>query len=117
LKEDKSIPGRRNFSTSTRKPNANLESTPGNSDALPPSVLGDKAFFQQAAEDAATPPVPQPTGLKFQPPATPLPRHMNHTNRYDPVVSQVTKLMMQDGKLARAQDVSDCSLAMNRQMS
>lgn len=45
-------------------------------------------------------------GLKFGMPA-PLPKTENFKNRYDPVVDQFTKLLMQDGKLSRAQKVSN----------
>ena len=44
-------------------------------------------------------------GLKFGLPAYPLARTDQMRHRYDPVVEQVTKLIMEDGKLAAAQRV------------
>lgn len=43
-------------------------------------------------------------GLKFGLPAQ-LPKTENVRSRYDPVVEQFTKLLMEDGKLSRAQKV------------
>jgi small subunit ribosomal protein S7 len=43
-------------------------------------------------------------GLKFGMPAS-LPKTENYKSRYDPVVEQFTKLLMEDGKLSRAQKV------------
>ena len=45
-----------------------------------------------------------PPGLKFHMPA-PLPKTENVKMRYDPMVDQFTKLLMQDGKLSMAQKV------------
>ncbi|KAK3349927.1 ribosomal protein S7 domain-containing protein [Lasiosphaeria hispida] len=42
-------------------------------------------------------------GHKFGMPDLPLPRDLNHKHRYDPVVVQITKLLMRDGKLSKAQ--------------
>ncbi|KAF2137646.1 uncharacterized protein K452DRAFT_235589 [Aplosporella prunicola CBS 121167] len=42
-------------------------------------------------------------GLKFGPVAFPMPAENRLKSRYDPVVDQVTKLLMQDGKLSVAQ--------------
>lgn len=43
-------------------------------------------------------------GLKFDMPDR-LPKTEHFKNRYDPVVEQFTKLMMEDGKLSKAQKV------------
>lgn len=43
-------------------------------------------------------------GLKFDMPER-LAKTEHFKNRYDPVVEQFTKLMMEDGKLSRAQKV------------
>lgn len=48
---------------------------------------------------------PVDLGHKFGMPALPLPSEGNLKHRYDPVVSQVTKLLMRDGKLSVAQRV------------
>lgn len=45
-------------------------------------------------------------GLKFQAPG-PLPKTENYRTRYDTVVDQFTKLIMQDGKLGTAQRVGE----------
>ena len=45
-------------------------------------------------------------GHKFGLPNIPIPRDMNMKRRYEPVLDQVTKLLMRDGKLAKAQRVS-----------
>lgn len=47
-------------------------------------------------------------GLKFDPPAMPLPRTEHLRHRYDPVVDHFTKLIMWSGKLAQAQRVRQC---------
>lgn len=47
------------------------------------------------------------TGLKFPAPE-PLPKSENFRTRYEPLLEQFTKLLMQDGKLTAAQKV--CSL-------
>ncbi|KAK0640883.1 ribosomal protein S7 domain-containing protein [Cercophora newfieldiana] len=46
---------------------------------------------------------PEVHGHKFGVPALPIAPDMNHKRRYDTVVEQVTKLLMRDGKLAKAQ--------------
>jgi small subunit ribosomal protein S7 len=54
---------------------------------------------------AATP------GLKFEMPTLPLPKDGHVKRRYDPVVEQVTNLLMQHGKKSAAQTVSFTSQA------
>jgi hypothetical protein len=44
-------------------------------------------------------------GVKFDLPMLPIGKHENMKYRYDPVVKQVTMLLVKDGKLARAQSV------------
>jgi small subunit ribosomal protein S7 len=51
---------------------------------------------------------PEVHGHKFGVPALPIAPDMNHKRRYDTVVEQITKLLMKDGKLAKAQRVSSC---------
>lgn len=45
------------------------------------------------------------SGHKFGVPILPLPNGSHMKHRYDPVVTQITKLMMKDGKLSVAQRV------------
>lgn len=44
-------------------------------------------------------------GHNFELPALPLPSRMHMKHRYDPIVKQVTNLLMRDGKLSVAQRV------------
>lgn len=44
-------------------------------------------------------------GFKFPLPTKPYPSDINHKNRYHPVLEQLTRLMMRDGKLSVAQRV------------
>lgn len=53
----------------------------------------------------ATGAVTQKLGHKFPLPTIPLPPQSHLKRRYDPVVEQITKLMMVDGKLSVAQRV------------
>lgn len=50
--------------------------------------------------------LPQTPGLKFEMPSLPLPKDGHVKHRYDPVVEQVTNLLMQHGKKSVAQSVS-----------
>jgi small subunit ribosomal protein S7 len=45
-------------------------------------------------------------GHKFPLPALPLPSKMHVKHRYDPILVQLTRLLMKDGKLSKAQRVS-----------
>jgi small subunit ribosomal protein S7 len=45
-------------------------------------------------------------GNKFGIPQLPLPSKMHMKHRYDPVIAQITRLLMRDGKLGKAQRVS-----------
>lgn len=49
--------------------------------------------------------VPETPGLKFPMPSLPLPQGSHVKHRYDPVVEQVTNLLMRDGKKSVAQRV------------
>jgi small subunit ribosomal protein S7 len=49
---------------------------------------------------------PDVLGHKFGVPELPIARDMNHKTRYDPLITQCTKLLMRNGKLAKAQRVS-----------
>lgn len=56
----------------------------------------------QTKPGAAT---PATTGLKFEMPTLPLPKDGHVKHRYDPVVDQVTNLLMRHGKKSAAQRV------------
>lgn len=58
-------------------------------------------MIAQATQEA----VERQPGLKFDMPELPLPRTENFRHRYDPLVEQFTKLLMEDGKLSLAQKV------------
>lgn len=49
--------------------------------------------------------LPVTPGLKFEAPILPLPKNSHVKHRYDPVVDQVTNLLMQHGKKSVAQRV------------
>lgn len=49
--------------------------------------------------------VPETPGLKFEMPTLPLPKDGHVKHRYDPIVEQVTNLLMRHGKKSRAQRV------------
>ncbi|EXJ63892.1 hypothetical protein A1O7_00227 [Cladophialophora yegresii CBS 114405] len=91
--------GSRSFSTSARRNSLELQPRSG-SDGPPPS---DTAQFQGTRivgleyPDAGL-------GHKFPiPDLKPLGKGVNFKKRYDPVVEQVTRSLMKDGKLSRAQ--------------
>lgn len=48
-------------------------------------------------------------GHKYGLPELPIPSNMRAKHRYDPVVEQMTRLIMRDGKLSKAQRVSIAS--------
>jgi small subunit ribosomal protein S7 len=82
--------GSRSYSTST---------TPiGGSGILDTALLG----FNPAT---TTPQIP---GLKFELPVLPIPKDAHVKHRYDPVVEQVTNLLMRHGKKSVAQRVCSC---------
>lgn len=101
-------PSTRAFSTLARR---RAEVTPASSSAeasLDSSML--PTAEQQARYDAALDasshlqPVPEESkGHKFPLPTMPLPQNLRKDHRYDPVVTQVTNLLMQDGKKSVAQ--------------
>ncbi|KAK4502101.1 hypothetical protein PRZ48_005524 [Zasmidium cellare] len=102
-------PGTRPFSTLARR---RAEVTPTTSSpgdaALDSSML--PTAEQQARHDAAVDassnlqPAPEESkGHKFPLPTMPLPSNLRKDYRYDPVVNQVTNLLMQDGKKSVAQ--------------
>lgn len=67
------------------------------------SLLDETEVFSEAfSNDLA---VPQVEGIKFGVPETPLPGNAHLKRRYDPVVEQITNLMMRHGKKGVAQRV------------
>jgi small subunit ribosomal protein S7 len=95
---------------------------PSNDGALPPSMLPES---QSASEPAASsneneaalnqlrmieygiaPRDPAVEGHKYGLPELPIPSEKHRNHRYSEVIEQVTRLLMRDGKLAKAQRVS-----------
>jgi hypothetical protein len=99
----KSPSNSRSFSTSTRRNSLELRSTP--SSEIPPPSSAEMVQFQESRiigleyPDAGF-------GHKFPiPDLKSLGKAVNFKKRYDPVVEQVTRSLMKDGKLSRAQKV------------
>lgn len=106
LKQEMNTGQKRSYSTSARRLSEGaLESSSGGSDVMPPSMLQSVQFDGTRANGLQYPDAG--LGHKF-----PLPDMDNWKNtdhlrrRYDPVVDQVTKAIMRDGKLSVAQKVS-----------
>ncbi|KAK0261209.1 hypothetical protein LTR91_003730 [Friedmanniomyces endolithicus] len=96
----------RSFSTMARR-RADMTPTMDDSAALPPSMFPtaeQRALYAQEQQPRAPQPVQEEKkGHKFPLPALPLPSNGNKDHRYDPVVEQVTNLMMLHGKKSVAQ--------------
>lgn len=94
--------GSRSFSTSARSYQSgvqNLGDVEAN-DKMSAAILADMiGQLNEKATEAI------PEGHKFEPPVQPVTRAMNFRKRYDTMQDQFTKMLMQDGKLARAQKV------------
>ena len=97
---NKTPSGSRSFSSSARRNSLELRSAPS-SDLPPPDVAQFRGTKGVGLED------PDPgLGHKFPiPDLKPLGQAVNFKKRYDPVVEQVTRSLMKDGKLSRAQKV------------
>ncbi|KAI5362530.1 putative ribosomal protein S5/S7 [Septoria linicola] len=93
-------PQTRSFSTYARR-RAEVESSSSSAAEI------EQAFDANAAAEytatATTPSSAEPKGHKFALPPIPLPRELVKDHRYDPVVTQVTNLLMKDGKKSVAQ--------------
>lgn len=90
--------GTRSFSTIARRQQDELQSqAPDAHDPTAAVVANMISKVNAHAEELHA-------GLKFQAPG-PLPKTENFRKRYDSVIDQFTKLIMQGGKLARAQKV------------
>ncbi len=94
--------GSRSFSTSTRR--LQIEKQTGAGSEGPISDAEQAALLQSMISEATQEPEELAPGLKYKAPKS-LPRSENFRYRYEPVVEQFTKNLMQDGKLAAAQKV------------
>ena len=56
-------------------------------------------------------------GVKFGLPGVPLPANAHIQHRYDPIVQQITTLMMRDGKIGAARTVCPVVFPMSRLLS
>jgi hypothetical protein len=91
--------GSRSYSTSAiLRQREQADATSSQSD---PSVSVLANMIVEATQVA----VESHSGLKFEMPVTPLPKTEHVKRRYDPLVEQFTKLLLQDGKLSAAQKV------------
>lgn len=89
--------GSRSFSTSTRSYIPDVQDVNLNDDG---SAAMLAAMIDQVNEDA----VERNPGLKYDEPGLPS-KTLNFRKRYDTLQEQFTKMLMRDGKLARAQKV------------
>lgn len=94
----------RSFSTWARR-QQDLSLTPEQTGSIDPAMMPTaEQQSQYAAELDASSNVPvENPGHKYPLPELPLPSNLRKEHRYDPVVQQVTNLMMVDGKKAQAQ--------------
>lgn len=72
---------------------------------IPPPSSGNAAVDDLAAIAAGLKVVGQGEGHKFPLPELPIPWYMQMKERYHPVLAQVSRLLMRDGKLSKAQSV------------
>lgn len=78
--------------------------------AIPPVDEAEAQLVAADGKQAATPPAVRPTqistaGHKFPLPEKPYPADFHQKRRYHPVLEQITRLLMYDGKLSVAQRV------------
>lgn len=84
--------------------------TPGQEEALyqggviPPASTGSEAV-DKLAEVASGLEIVGGEGHTFPLPDLPLPWYMQMKNRYHPVLAQISRLLMRDGKLSKSQSV------------
>lgn len=106
--------GSRSFSTSTRSLMTDVQGEPKNeANPIPPNVPGLEGASDEAAaalasmiEQVQGQALEENPGLKFDPPAVPEDlRTLNFRKRYDTLQDQFTKMMMESGKLTKAQKV------------
>ena len=97
--------GTRTFSTMARR---RLEVQPHDNTPYDPTAVTDSdQRSRYAAAAAAAMPTPDDSadrpGHKFPLPSRPMPHNANRSRRYEPIVEQLTGLLIIDGKKARAQ--------------
>lgn len=106
--------GSRSFSTSARSLMNDLQGVEPNNEAnLIPNVPGLEGASDEAAaalasmiEQVQGQALEENPGLKFDPPAVPEDlKTLNFRKRYDTMQDQFTKMMMESGKLTKAQKV------------
>lgn len=108
--------GKRGFSTYARRqlaPETESHVQPHTDYAFDAAGNLDAAAFGLERFDPRAPAQPAAQGLKFDAPTMPMPRQAHLKHRYDPVVEQVTKLIMRDGKLSVAQRVRPAPASSN----
>lgn len=88
----------RSFSTYARRQQLEQHNQPATSLDPPVFEVSEAAAAEAEAETSVV-----TAGHKFPLPTLPLPSNAHKDYRYDPVVRQVTNLLMQDGKLSVAQ--------------
>lgn len=99
-------PGKRPFSTMARRPAPGMAPEHLDASQLDPAMLPTEqqraAFVAPAPATQSLSPEARP-GHKFPLPTLPLPPNAHKDHRHDPIVTQVTNLLMRDGKKATAQ--------------
>ncbi|KAJ6190762.1 Sodium/sulfate symporter [Penicillium mononematosum] len=104
--------GSRSFSTSARSLMTDVQGEPNNeANPIPPNVPGLEGASDEAAaalasmiEQVQGQALEENPGLKFDPPAVPEDlKTLNFRKRYDTLQDQFTKMMMESGKLTKAQ--------------
>lgn len=71
---------------------------------IPPASTGNEAV-DQLAQAASGLEIVGREGHKFPLPELPIPWYMQMKNRYHPVLAQLSRLLMREGKLSKAQSV------------
>lgn len=95
--------GTRSFSTSARSRMPEVDGfAPGNEGPSAEAAAALASMIEQVQSQA----VEENPGLKFDEPIVPQNiKTLNYRNRYDTLQDQFTKLLMEDGKLTKAQKV------------
>lgn len=100
-------PNTRPFSTMARRQMPEMIESTGLTHPRHPAMFPPPTNLTAPATQTLPPPVVSLTsgeaGHKFPLPELPLPARMGKDYRYDPIVTQVTNLLMRDGKLSVAQ--------------
>lgn len=114
LKTDGTPSTKRSFSTDARNMQNGLESGESLPQGLDPSMIptseqrtqfasSKSPLVPAAASVASTQLAEQQAAYRFPPPRSNFPKRDRKNHRDEPIIDQLTKLMMRDGKLARAQ--------------